>query len=291
MGAIGEGGARVLDADVCRRARISEGALRHVERREREELEARVARHLKGRQRVDVSGRVAVVVDDGIATGSTARAACEVARQLGAPRVVLAVPVLLGAASRRNLGGQPADSDVDVEIPVGANTLKGHLHVPEPAPRGRGVRPRQRQQPTQSLDRLVAGVLYRAGLGTLLLDLLTPDEEVDRVNVFDIELLAGRLTTATEWLATRPDTASRPGRLLRCQHRTRGRAVGRRGRRAAGLGRGCPGEAARTWPGDGLRRCWHASDWFRGPPAVHRQRATGGGSPMNTHLPKGEDSE
>ena len=51
-------------------------------------------------------------------------------------------------------------------------------------------------------------MLYRAGLGTLLLDLLTPDEEVDRVNVFDIELLAGRLTAATEWLGTRPDTAS-----------------------------------------------------------------------------------
>jgi len=77
-------------------------------------------------------------------------------------------------------------------------------------------------------------VLYRAGLGTLLLDLLTPDEEADRANVFDIELLAGRLTAATEWLATRPDSASRPGRLLRCQHRSRGRAVRRRGRRARG---------------------------------------------------------
>src|SRR5664279_6452042 len=71
MGAIGEGGGRVLDADVCRRARISEDDLRSVERRERRELDTRVARYRRGRERVDVTGRVAVVVDDGIATGST----------------------------------------------------------------------------------------------------------------------------------------------------------------------------------------------------------------------------
>ena len=47
-----------------------------------------------GRPRIDLTGRTAVVVDDGIATGSTARAACEVARQLGAARIVLAVPVV-----------------------------------------------------------------------------------------------------------------------------------------------------------------------------------------------------
>src|SRR5664279_6178916 len=108
MGAIGEGGARVLDAEVCRRARISEDDLRGVERREREELDARVAHYRRGRQRVDPSGRVAVVVDDGIATGSTARVACEVARQLGAARVVLAVPV----APSRTLREFPAADEV-----------------------------------------------------------------------------------------------------------------------------------------------------------------------------------
>ena len=50
-------------------------------------LEARVARYRLGRARVDLDGRVAVVVDDGVATGSTARAACAVARELGAARV------------------------------------------------------------------------------------------------------------------------------------------------------------------------------------------------------------
>jgi putative phosphoribosyl transferase len=46
----------------------------------------------------------------------------------------------------------------------------------------------------------VAGVLNRAGLGTLLFDLLTPDEERERANVFDVELLAHRLAQATRWL-------------------------------------------------------------------------------------------
>jgi putative phosphoribosyl transferase len=52
-------------------------------------------------------------------------------------------------------------------------------------------------------NRFVAGVLNRAGLGTLLFDLLTPAEAHDRANVFDIELLAGRLAAATEWARRR----------------------------------------------------------------------------------------
>ena len=56
-------------------------------------------------------------------------------------------------------------------------------------------------------NRYVAAVLNQAGLGTLLLDLLTPDEEADRANVFDIGLLAGRLA-ACHRLAARP--ARRP---------------------------------------------------------------------------------
>src|SRR5664280_2557107 len=297
MGAIGEGGARVLDADVCRRARISEDDLRGVERRERGELDARVARYRRGRERVGVTGRVAVVVDDGIATGSTARVACEVARQLGAARVVLAVPVgpsaalrefppadevvcisavsrflavgyhyldfsptsdeqvivLLEAASRRALAGYPgvgSDADVDVEIPAGTTTLPGHLHVPESSAgvvvfaHGSGS---SRHSPR---NRFVADVLHRAGLGTLLLDLLTPDEEVDRANVFDIELLAGRLTAATEWLGTRSDTAS-------CRIGYFGASTGAGAALWAAADAGprisavVSGGAVPTWPGDG----------------------------------------
>ncbi len=56
----------------------------------------------------------------------------------------------------------------------------------------------------------MAEVLNAAGLATLLFDLLTPDEELNRANVFDIELLAGRLVDVTGWLASQPDTAALP---------------------------------------------------------------------------------
>jgi putative phosphoribosyl transferase len=56
----------------------------------------------------------------------------------------------------------------------------------------------------------VARALNEAGLGTLLLDLLTPQEERDRANVFDVPLLAGRLTAAVEWLEWQPEAAHLP---------------------------------------------------------------------------------
>jgi putative phosphoribosyl transferase len=93
MGAIGEGGVRVLDHHLVARAGLSEAVVRAVEQREHEVLEARVASLRRGRPRAPMQGRVALVVDDGIATGSTARAACEVVRRLGAARVVVASPV------------------------------------------------------------------------------------------------------------------------------------------------------------------------------------------------------
>jgi putative phosphoribosyl transferase len=93
MGAIGEGGARVVDDMVVRAAGVDEDALRRVEQREREELERRARRYRPDGRGLDLAGRTVVVVDDGIATGSTARAACEVVRALGAGRVVLATPV------------------------------------------------------------------------------------------------------------------------------------------------------------------------------------------------------
>ncbi len=58
--------------------------------------------------------------------------------------------------------------------------------------------------------RFAAEVLNRAGLATLLFDLLTLDEERNRANVFDIELLARRLVDVTGWLASQPDIAALP---------------------------------------------------------------------------------
>lgn len=93
MGAIGEDGVRIVNDEVVRLAGVSADEIAAVESRERAELERRAGRFRGDRPRVPLEGRTAVVVDDGIATGSTARAACRVARARGATRVVLAVPV------------------------------------------------------------------------------------------------------------------------------------------------------------------------------------------------------
>ena len=59
-------------------------------------------------------------------------------------------------------------------------------------------------------NNMVAAGLREAGLATLLLDLLTPDEEEDRANVFDIPLLAGRLVRASAWAMARPELYGLP---------------------------------------------------------------------------------
>lgn len=93
MGAIGEGDVRVIDEDVLRASRTPPEAVARVERRERAELERRSHRYRGDRAPVSLVGRAVIIVDDGIATGSTAAVACQVARAQGAAWVVLAVPV------------------------------------------------------------------------------------------------------------------------------------------------------------------------------------------------------
>jgi len=93
MGAVGEDGIRVINREIVRAAEVSAAELAAVEARERAEVTRRARRYRGGRPRIPLDGQVAVIVDDGIATGSTARAACGIARALGAARVVLAVPV------------------------------------------------------------------------------------------------------------------------------------------------------------------------------------------------------
>ena len=115
VGAIGEGGVRIINREVAGAARISDGQLAEVERLARAELERRARRFRGDRGRPSLSGRTAIVVDDGMATGSTAYAACEVARSLGATRVVLAVPVA-STTSVTELR-RTADEIVCLEVP------------------------------------------------------------------------------------------------------------------------------------------------------------------------------
>lgn len=142
--------------------------------------------------------------------------------------------------------GRDADDpflrDEEVRVTAGPVTLAGHLTIP--------------QRPTESWcsptaaaaagdsprNRYVAEVLNRAGLGTVLFDLLTPAEERDRANVFDIvDCWLSGFVEVTRWLAGQPRHRLAAGRLFRGQHR-RGRCgTGRRRRhRHDGGGRGLP---------------------------------------------------
>jgi putative phosphoribosyl transferase len=294
MGAIGEGGIRVSNDEVIRRGGITPHEIAAVEQRERADLVQQAQRFRAGRPNVDLAGRTAVIVDDGIATGSTAAAACQVARQMGASRVILAVPVgapesirslqvvcdevaclyapdyfmavgtfydnfrhvsdtevtdLLArsletaqvtaskhapstdlpsappaAAPSRSQQSQPKpqqagsitkgtvgsagpperDEDVHLQVADGSVQLDGHLTIPADATgtvifvHGSGS---SRHSPR---NRFVASQLNEAGLGTLLFDLLTRDEEIERANVFDIQTLAARLADVTSWLRGQP---------------------------------------------------------------------------------------
>lgn len=115
MGAIGEDGVRVINEEVVRGAGVSARELADVEARERAELERRVRLFRGDRRRTELKGRTVVVVDDGVATGSTARAACQVVRAQGAARVVLAVPVAPPGWEERF--GDVADELVCLETP------------------------------------------------------------------------------------------------------------------------------------------------------------------------------
>ncbi len=260
MGAVGEEGALVLNRQLVRMVGVDEPELAAVERRERAEVERRARRFRAGRPPLPLEGRTAVIVDDGVATGSTAGAACQVARARGAARVVLAVPVAPRSSVRSlaevadqvvclelpepffavgqfyedftqvtdddvvamleragahvplvaaTAAADPPVRDEDVEVVAGQVRLAGHVTVPEQCSglvvfaHGSGS---SRHSPR---NRYVAASLNAAGLGTLLFDLLTPEEEVQRSPVFDVELLAERLGAVTAWLVDQPEAEGR----------------------------------------------------------------------------------
>ncbi len=256
FGAIGEDGVRVVDDQVVRQTGLRPREIADVEAAERVQLDRLVSELRGGRPAVPVAGRTVIVVDDGIATGSTARAACAVARARGAGRVVFAVPVgsaASAAALRRDAdeviclhaparffavgewyedfaqvsdeevtalldkaaayaGGcdDAAADPVEIAVELGGVRLPGSLVIPRRAPgvvvfaHGSGS---SRHSPR---NQFVAAELNRAGLGTLLADLLTADEAVNRAYVFNIALLAARLEGITSWLRGQPAAASIP---------------------------------------------------------------------------------
>jgi putative phosphoribosyl transferase len=93
MGAIASGGVRVLNQGVVASLAISPQQIDAVAAREARELERREQEYRGNRKRVDLCGRTVILVDDGLATGSTMRAAIAAVRQQGPKKVVVAVPV------------------------------------------------------------------------------------------------------------------------------------------------------------------------------------------------------
>jgi len=115
MGAIASGGVRVVNEDVVRRLGVPDIWLEEAADREARELARREEAYRDGRPAPDASGKTVVLVDDGLATGSTMRAAVAALRRLGPARVVVAVP--LGAAETCAEFRDEADEVICAEEP------------------------------------------------------------------------------------------------------------------------------------------------------------------------------
>jgi len=115
MGAIASGGVRALNQDVITWYRLSTETVDDAARVEQIELERREHAYRNGRTPLPIDGRVVLLVDDGLATGSTMRAAVLAVRRLGPSRVVVAVPV--GASETCRDLAKVADEVTCLETP------------------------------------------------------------------------------------------------------------------------------------------------------------------------------
>ena len=93
MGAIASGGVRVLNSDLLRALRIPEEVVDQITQEEQRELERREREYRDERSPIDVRGKTVILVDDGLATGSSMRVAVLALKQKGPAQVVVAVPV------------------------------------------------------------------------------------------------------------------------------------------------------------------------------------------------------
>lgn len=240
IGAFAEGDVQVVDTVLSAHLGIGDAEVRRLTQAHATAFDARVRHYRRQFPRIPLTGRATILVDDGLATGSTAHAAIRSARRAGASRIILAVPVGSREAVDRltsladevvclrtptrfgSVGSHylsfPQLSDEamldilgrgtrsEVSIPVADATLGAFLDVPADArllvvfAHGSGS---SRFSPRNSE---VARLLNDAGIATLLVDLLTQDEAALRSHVFDIEHLADRLEAVVSWSRTAPRT-------------------------------------------------------------------------------------
>jgi predicted phosphoribosyltransferase/dienelactone hydrolase len=240
FGAVAEGGVRFVNTPLARALGVDGTAVEAVGARAERDLDERCARLRGLRPRISLEGRTAILVDDGIATGSSAVAAARSLRERGASKIVMASPVASQDGARLVAG--EVDEVVFLEQPevlvaismwyrdfdrvsgaaVGeVLTRSASINAPtsrEVTVATNGVRlPGDLSTPRSPIGAVifahgsgsgrasprntgVARTLNEAGFATLLFDLLTLEETCDRDRVFDIPLLASRLVAATHWL-------------------------------------------------------------------------------------------
>ncbi len=261
IGALSENGTVWINESAVNELGISEFEIKSIIKKESLEIRRRIQEYRGGGAIIQVRHRTVVLVDDGLATGVTARASIRALREMGAERVILAVPVgapdsvdaldheadqvicletpqgfysvgtwyenfeqttddevrrILSEARQTSFHSTPSRKKreevitKEIEITDGIVRLPGILKIP---PRALGIVLFAHGSGSSRLSPRniqVAEELNRAGVATLLFDLLDPVEALDRSNVFDIQLLASRLVLAFTAICQRPETFELP---------------------------------------------------------------------------------
>ena len=251
IGAIDENGSIHL-ADYAPRLQLDPDYVRHEAARQLALIRRRRQQYSPHRAPIDPAGRIVIIVDDGLATGETMRAALSAIRARDPKQLVCAVPVAAGDSLQAIavladevvclsspadfyavgqfydefsavdddvvtalLSSRPTQNTVDigsstkvVRLPVSGTVLIGDLQIPQ-NPRGLVLFAHGSGSSRHSpRNRFVAQALHRAQLATLLLDLLSEHEDLDRAARFDIDLLTERLTLAVDWARRDPALAA-----------------------------------------------------------------------------------